>query len=290
MAALLTLVVASYQAFMFTFSSIALINIHAVTWSVLIKQILIITLFSSILGGIYVFAHERVFIIALFIGFGLYALQLVYCVRLFYKEYADYKLLLDNFFSYGEERRLRWVKQVFLIALFTGFFAIASLFFGNVVYLSFVVSYTLLYVYFAMKYINYVHDFRYLIPVIQHSERVKTSVPIHDNSIVKKLDTWIESEGYVAHGITLEMLSKELDVNNAQLGREINIRSGLTFRAWISHLRVEKSKQLLVGQPHLPILTVGEKAGFGSKGSFFRQFMQTVGETPMAYRKRIINK
>jgi AraC-like DNA-binding protein len=60
-------------------------------------------------------------------------------------------------------------------------------------------------------------------------------------------------------------------------------RQGVTFERYVSDLRIERAKQLLVSST-LSVARVGELSGFSSPQYFSKVFRHAVGTTPLVYR------
>lgn len=287
---LLTLIVASIQAALFTFSLITLIDIHFITTKRVLFQIIPIFSMATLLVLAYnLFAP--VFKIIYIIGIILYILQLFFYVWLFNRKYNSYVLKLDNYFSGDEVLRMHWIKQAFYMSLSIGILAIISPLAGMLFYIVFIVFYTLFYVYFAMKYINYATIFRQLLPAVkieEHLSKEKTSKKNNTNISDEEIMNWIKDKKFTHPGITLETLSLELGTNYTYLSRYINTVKNQNFKQWISTLRIEEAKRLLVEYPEKTIQLIGEEVGISSKGSFFRQFLQIEGITPGEFRKKML--
>ena len=284
----ITLIIASLQALLFTFSTITLIDMRFMTTKRVLRQLIPLFTVSAILVVALLKAPLPVFYAILAFSLGCYALQLIYYVWLFNREHKRYRNRMDNYFSGDEERRLRWVRQVFYIALGIGILAIVSLFLNLTFYIIFVITYSLFYVYFAMRYINYVSVFRYLLPAFQTAaptlEPGTATLPVE-----QAIARWIEQKKFAKAGITLDSLANELNTNQTYLSRYINQQMNLNFKLWISNLRMEEARRLLREYPDKPIVQIAEEVGLPSKGSFFRQFVNNAGVTPGEYRKNHIN-
>jgi AraC-like DNA-binding protein len=60
--------------------------------------------------------------------------------------------------------------------------------------------------------------------------------------------------------------------------------TGLTFTDYLSRVRVEKAKALLLN-PHLRISEIAYDVGFQSLTHFNRMFRKIVGQSPTVYRE-----
>ena len=96
----------------------------------------------------------------------------------------------------------------------------------------------------------------------------------------------MKNRKYTQSHITLDNLASDLNTNRTYLSRHINAAMGCNFKTWISNLRIEDAKRLLLEEPNLPAVSVGELVGISDKSSFFRQFMNVVGATPGDYRDK----
>ena len=61
--------------------------------------------------------------------------------------------------------------------------------------------------------------------------------------------------------------------------------TGQTISAYVSHIRIEKSKALL-RQPGVPIAEIAGLCGFEDQSYFTKVFKNVTGETPQQFRNR----
>ena len=98
--------------------------------------------------------------------------------------------------------------------------------------------------------------------------------------ITDMVKTWVDSEGYRRPGITLGELARLLGTNRTYLSDHIRKVYGMSFRDWISDLRIEYAKRLMKQQPQLRMTEVCEMAGFLSVSHFTRTFREKEGCPP----------
>ncbi len=279
-----TVVAASFQALLFTYALITLIHPGAVTARKVLGHAVLISALSALLVTLLFRAPGAVFDTAFHVALGLYCLQVAFYISVFAREYRRYRHKLDNFFSGNEERRMRWVRSSFYMAAGVGIAAVLSMFVDRAAYMVFGAAYTVFYVYFAVKYINYVNLFHRIAPVVAAGAapgEVKMNGDIHAG-----IGRWTARKGFLCPDITLETLARELHTNPSYLSRHINTSYGQNFRSWINSLRIGESQRLLVGREDLSIPEVGEAIGIPSSSSFYRQFSAVTGMTPAEYRRR----
>lgn len=120
-------------------------------------------------------------------------------------------------------------------------------------------------------------------------ERQKASepeTPSYHAQIAEKIKEWADAGLYVRTGLTIMELSDLLHTNRTYLSEYIRTTYDMTFRDWITGLRIDHAKRLLVENPRLTIADISEKSGFQSPSHFNRLFKENAGCTPMQWRKR----
>ena len=114
--------------------------------------------------------------------------------------------------------------------------------------------------------------------------------PVYHTDIERRIGEWIKSEGYRKPGLTLNELSQQLCTNRTYLSEYINNVYKKSFRDWITDLRIEYAKNLMMGNPHIKIQDISDSSGFLSVSHFSRTFSEKEGCSPMRWRKKIINQ
>lgn len=101
---------------------------------------------------------------------------------------------------------------------------------------------------------------------------------------LKKLFT--EEEVYLDNSITLETLSKRLNVSPRKLSQAINENEQKNFSDLVTSHRIEKAKSLLIDPKYRneKILSVAYDCGFGNITSFNLAFKAKTKRTPSQYR------
>lgn len=110
--------------------------------------------------------------------------------------------------------------------------------------------------------------------------------PSYHAQIAEKIKEWTDAGSYVRSGLTIMELSDRLHTNRTYLSEYIKTTYDMTFRDWITDLRIDYAKRLLVENPRLTIADISEKSGFKSPNHFNRLFKENAGCTPMQWRKR----
>ena len=110
-------------------------------------------------------------------------------------------------------------------------------------------------------------------------------VPVFYEKIIEKVDNWIKTDGYVRQGLTIKELSEILHTNRTYLSAYIKTTYKMTFREWITGLRLEYAKNILKEHPEINIQKLAESSGFLSRSNFIKSFTEKEGCTPAKWKK-----
>ena len=116
-------------------------------------------------------------------------------------------------------------------------------------------------------------------------EMVSEEVPESYTEFIEKVDNWIKTDGYVQQGLTIKELSKILYTNRTYLSAYIKTTYKMTFREWITDLRLEYAKNILKEHPEINIQKLAESSGFLSQSNFIKLFSEKEGCTPAKWKK-----
>lgn len=272
------------QACLFTYALITLLNHDYFTRRRVLWQLVVICLIIVlIILNLYILPAPVKALSYLITAayFGLFA----YYVWIFYCEYRNYKRRADNFYAGGERNQLRWTVQIFVIA--AGIGAVAGIVDGDdFVFWIFIAVYTLVYVYMAIRYINYVALFYHIAPAVAGIQDEAAGREISEGYIIAALNKWTGSQGFLSADVSLESLSQQLRISPVYLSRHINRTYGQNFRSWINAQRIAEAQRLITGREDLSYAEIGNKVGIPSSSTFYRQFVAATGVTPAEYRRK----
>ena len=116
-------------------------------------------------------------------------------------------------------------------------------------------------------------------------EMVSEEVPESYTEFIEKVDNWIKTDGYVQQGLTIKELSEILYTNRTYLSAYIKTTYKMTFREWITSLRLEYAKNILKEHPEINIQKLAESSGFLSRSNFIKLFTEKEGCTPAKWKK-----
>ena len=122
-------------------------------------------------------------------------------------------------------------------------------------------------------------------PEADAEEKDEPGVPVPYSEMVEKVECWIRTDGYVQPGLTIRELSELLHTNRTYLSGYIRTTYKMTFREWITGLRLEYAKDMLKGHPEMSVQKLAEASGFLSRSYFIKAFTKKEGCTPAKWRK-----
>ena len=119
----------------------------------------------------------------------------------------------------------------------------------------------------------------------EHEIVSEKEVPRSYTEFIERVDNWIKTDGYVQQGLTIKELSKILYTNRTYLSAYIKTTYKMTFREWITSLRLEYAKNILKEHPEINIQKLAESSGFLSRSNFIKLFTEKEGCTPAKWKK-----
>lgn len=152
------------------------------------------------------------------------------------------------------------------------------------------------YVYLFCSYQNYMLEFETVESAIEDDlameqyDELNTpansfTVPTYHADLEKRINEWIEQEGFCQPGLTLKDLSDQLCTNRTYLSEYINRVHHVNFRDWITDLRIEFAKRRMKECPQQKMFEISESSGFTSLSHFTKIFSEKEGCTPARWRK-----
>ena len=93
-------------------------------------------------------------------------------------------------------------------------------------------------------------------------------------------------ENYNRYDLTLEAVSKRFDVDAKNMSKYIKRYTNITFHKYITELRIEKAKRLLI-TTDMSIEQIYTEVGYISRTTFMRAFNSVEKITPSEYRKQV---
>lgn len=214
--------------------------------------------------------------------------------RLLLAYYRAVKLFKD---SHSDDigAYIRWMSIFTYWALFFGVGCGLLTFLPDEYVFIWILSSVPFYIYLYCSYMNYLLFYEQVETAFEldmPSEEVlyeeadeELIAPSYYTDITEKIMAWKEENGFVQPGLTIKELAEILHTNRTYLSGYIKSAYQMSFRDWITELRLDYSKRLLAQNPELTIANISEKSGFQSPSHFIRLFKEREDESPAKWRK-----
>lgn len=98
--------------------------------------------------------------------------------------------------------------------------------------------------------------------------------------IERRLDLWVRQNGYQERDVSLVSLSACVTVSRRDLTDYFEQRLNTTFRVWLSDIRLEAAKKMLLDHPEYSNEAISASCGFSSRSQLYNLFRDRLGMTP----------
>ena len=294
----MTLIVASYQAMLFTTASLVFVQSVRVHRRSVSTQLGIITA-AGVLLFVSQFHFPRLFPFLFAVAIVAYIAQIALYTLAFRK---DYKLCVEHLeacYDEDEQGRMRWISRCFYSALAVG---ITALFFCVIPYLSitfdlFVCTYTVYYVYIAGCVVNYRIKAVFIVNAKKEQRLEEQSVPETEEEVGPRavsgweeklhtaLEKWVAEKKFIEMDANPDKVAKELGTTKSLLNGYFAKHEQVSFREWRTRLRIKEAERIL-REEDVVLPALHELVGVSDKSNFYKHFKQLTGMTPTEYRKQ----
>ena len=244
----------------------------------------------------------------------------------FHRSYLQRNELLENYFSSDKKSQIRWLyisHWLFYILLAFGVFSITSGAVFNWLLQFYVVAVN---VYITVNFINFAKEYATLrlatteemIAVmdktqsnnLNHKERKKkeeeeetegeevtatsrTKKPYKEdfrNILRPRIAVWVKAKAYTHEQFTLEELASRLYTNKTYLSTFIKDEYDMNFSGWVTNLRIDEAKRIMMKEPEKRLQEVAFECGFSSLAYFSSVFSKSEGISPSAWQREFSRK
>lgn len=274
-------------------------------------QFLILTIINSIMLASHWVCPVLFFPLFLFC-MALYTFQLLYYVYVFRRNYRETVRLVEYEYDDDIRCRLKRIAQCFYFALAIGivawFMVLKSD--SNLFYCLSILLYVFFYTWMFGFFVTYVNRYGFMVRAVSSQEkgvspnsvstesevcgllRTETSGGAVESGMASDewfalkegLERWVESHKYCEAELMVDDITTELRTTRSKLYRYLMKEYNMNFRQWRNRLRLEEAKRLL-RETETPPAEVYAAVGFSDRSNFHRLFRDTVGVTPLQYKK-----
>lgn len=100
------------------------------------------------------------------------------------------------------------------------------------------------------------------------------------------LDKWCADMGYKDSSVNMLTLSHSLDINKNELSQFFSQCQNTTFRIWLSEIRFNAAKRMMMENPDYNNDIISAECGFSSRSYLYRIFKEKEGCTPVEWRAK----
>lgn len=285
--------IGSTQAFFFTCSLTTLVCPRGLNIGKICREIITIVVVAAIAIASSAYCRPEMQTMV-FYGFSVfYVLLIVRYVLIFRKNYTAYKQNADNFFSDNERQRLQWTATSFYSATALGVLALVYAWYAlPVVSFLFMATANVYYAVFGIHFLNYVHAFPAIEPVINEPQTItaeeeesnyEAEPSDSDKHLMETIDNMMENEKlYTSPSLSIENLSVLTGKSHRVVSGTINRCRHMNFKTNINKYRVDEAARLIesgwLDQHTMEALA--KEAGFGNRTNLYRVFKRYTGVSP----------
>lgn len=117
---------------------------------------------------------------------------------------------------------------------------------------------------------------------LQHSALSAAEV----ETIARAIERWKAEGGMRDSNASIVSLARRIGVERQTLTAYLNMQYGCTFRVWLSNLRTEEAKRLVLEHDDYSNEVIAFECGFTSASQLYRVFKTATGSTPREWREK----
>lgn len=293
----ITLAVGSFQALLFTVTSIMLVNSTALKLRRVMTHLACITLLSIIGVSTFVASPQlRQGIIAT--GCVAYTMYIMLLTYYFNHHFHQSIARLEEMYDDDMKSRLRWVRNFFYGALAVGVYAlIVAMLPYPAVYNVFKISVPVYYTYVVIHLLNYVPTSAFVVKTFNVEEpapapeiaapELQAEPHILSNKVEKALEAWVANRRYADSDATIDEIVEELHVSKAEFNSYFKNVLCTQFRSWRRELRIREVMRLMSQSPTLSVPELMYEVGYKDRSNFYKDFQQIAGISLKEYRETL---
>ena len=147
--------------------------------------------------------------------------------------------------------------------------------------------------YFVFSFVCYVvsSDAQHVMLAEQHNdeEKPEEKAPVAEmgdderQRIGSAVNRWIRQEKHLRNGLTIQAAADEMKIPRYQLSAWLKTTEHELFSPWLTYLRIEAAKNLMIAHPDWSNDVIAERCGFGSRSYFQTVFRKHTGMTPVEF-------
>lgn len=110
-----------------------------------------------------------------------------------------------------------------------------------------------------------------------------TDEPVSDE-VIARIDQWVADRHYADPKLTIKDTLRQMCISEKILDQYLESCTDQPgYRQWLSHLRIEEAKRLLLLHPDYTLQTIANECGYSSSSTLVRAFKTHEGAPPMEW-------
>lgn len=219
----------------------------------------------------------------------LFLVEAVRISRTFFITYNKAVREIDNYYSENTDAFIRWIYRSTFGIVFFGLAGAVMAFAPKWAVGIYMSAGICMFVYIFISLLNYsLNCEKVSVAVTEPLPEVlpdKSGV-LSDDEMSKKLEEWTSNGYYRNYGITMEQLTEYFGLSRNTLSEYFNRTLHISFRDWITGLRIADAKRMMIDEPSITIDEVAQRVGFSGKSYFSTVFKRCEKVTPSEWRKK----
>lgn len=291
---IITLVVGSFQALLFTITSTMLLTSTAIRLRQALQHLLCLIPLSIISIIVYVSCPSMRQGILIF-GSIAYTLYILFLTVFFNKQFRLSVKRIEDVYDDDMMSRLQWVRNFFYGALAVGVYAlVVAIFPYPLVYNIFKIMVPVYYTYAVIHLLNYVPTSAFVVKTFSLGETsqslssdIQSQSPQLNIAIAKALESWVSARRYAIADATVDEIVKELNVSKSAFNTYFKTELNTQFRTWRRELRIREAMRLIDTVPSITVPELINEVGYNDRSNFYRDFQIISGKTLKEYREQL---
>ncbi len=208
---------------------------------------------------------------------------------IFFRTYRKAVREIDNYYSENTDAFIRWIYRSTFGIVFFGLIGAIMAFAPKWVVSIYMSAGIGMFVYIFISLLNYSLNCEKVsvaigetLPIVSPND----AAIISDDDMTKRLEEWVGEEYYRNSGVTMEQLTVYFGLNRNVLSEYFNHTLHISFRDWITGLRIADAKRMMIDEPSITLDEVAQRVGFSGKSYFSTVFKRCEKITPSEWRKQ----
>ena len=234
--------------------------------------------------------------------------SLIYAMMQFFYYYRQYQELqimrraLNNYYDRDMDDMLVWM-EVGVIAMVMIAIPVPIVIFGPTWLLgSYSIVFFVCVYYLVISFVCYVvsndaHILNEAIAVVDETEKEldqkAQAEPLSDyeyHRIENVVKRWLDRGGHLRCGITIQTAAAEMKIPRYQLTAWLKTTEQELFSPWLTYLRIEEAKRMMLEHHEWSNDIIAEHCGFASRSYFQTVFRKQTGLTPMQFVETYVKR